>query len=125
MKGCIRQQQACLLMSNTQAYRATEVASHNSASDCWLIIADKIYDVTTFLADHPGGQKAILPHCGRDATDKFDVLHDRRAIRKCAPEAQIGILHPADRKNKKVRKVAQSRILRFLMGYPSLRPGDR
>ncbi|EEQ99024.1 conserved hypothetical protein, partial [Perkinsus marinus ATCC 50983] len=78
----------------SSTYRASEIASHNVESDCWLIIADKIYDVTNFLADHPGGPKAILPHCGKDVTERFDLLHDRRGIRKCAPDAEIGILHP-------------------------------
>jgi cytochrome b involved in lipid metabolism len=37
-------------------YNEEEVGQHNTESDCWLIIHGKIYDVQTFLEDHPGQQ---------------------------------------------------------------------
>ncbi len=30
-----------------------------------------MYDVTSYLAYHPGGKEAILPYCGKDATAAF------------------------------------------------------
>ena len=46
---------------------AAEVARHDSAEDCWLILEGVVYDVTTFLPAHPGGD-AMLRGCGKDAT---------------------------------------------------------
>ncbi|PAV19486.1 cytochrome b2 [Pyrrhoderma noxium] len=37
-----------------------EVSKHNSRSSCWVIIRNKVYDVTDFLSEHPGGAKIIL-----------------------------------------------------------------
>ena len=34
-----------------------EVAAHNSAESLWMIMDDKVYDVTAFLAEHPGGEE--------------------------------------------------------------------
>lgn len=51
-------------------FTAAEVAAHNSASDCWLILDGKVYEVTDFIPSHPGG-KAILKGCGKDATQMF------------------------------------------------------
>jgi len=51
-------------------FTATEVAAHNSATDCWLILDGKVYEVTDFIPSHPGG-KAILKGCGKDATQMF------------------------------------------------------
>ena len=41
-----------------------------------MIIDGQVLDVTSFLADHPGGEKAILLYAGRDATEEFNMLHD-------------------------------------------------
>jgi cytochrome b involved in lipid metabolism len=48
-----------------------EIAKHNSAADCWLLISNKVYNVTGYLGSHPGGAGAIIPACGHDATQDF------------------------------------------------------
>ena len=65
-------------MSVTEA----ELAKHNTDTDCWVIVGDDVYDVTNFLKDHPGGKKAIMLFAGKDATEEFDMLHDRKVIKK-------------------------------------------
>jgi cytochrome b involved in lipid metabolism len=52
---------------------AAEVARHNSLHDCWLIINNKIYNVTNYLSAHPGGVNTISPYCGQEATNAFDT----------------------------------------------------
>ncbi|KAF3901936.1 hypothetical protein ABW21_db0208111 [Orbilia brochopaga] len=52
-----------------------EIARHNSADSCWVIIHGKAYDVTDFLPEHPGGSKIILKYAGKDATEEFDPIH--------------------------------------------------
>ncbi|KAF5194989.1 Cytochrome b5, partial [Thalictrum thalictroides] len=37
-----------------------EVSKHNNLKDCWLLINGKVYDVTKFLGDHPGGSEVLL-----------------------------------------------------------------
>ena len=61
---------------------AGEIAKHNTDKDCWVIIGDDVFDVTNFLADQPGGKKAIMLFAGKDATEEFDMLHDRKVIKK-------------------------------------------
>jgi cytochrome b involved in lipid metabolism len=51
----------------------TELAKHNSSSSCWLLISGKIYDVTSYLNQHPGNASAILPTCGTDATFAYNT----------------------------------------------------
>ncbi len=53
----------------------TEVARHNSRKSCWIIINDTVYDVTEFLRNHPGGERAILVYAGKDASKEFTMLH--------------------------------------------------
>lgn len=49
----------------------TELAKHNSGQSCWLLIAGKVYDVTSFIRIHPGGAGQILAYCGQEATQAF------------------------------------------------------
>lgn len=57
-------------------YTVEEVSKHNKKDDVWVIIDGQVLDVTKFLPDHPGGEKAILLYAGRDATEEFNMLHD-------------------------------------------------
>jgi cysteine-rich repeat protein len=49
------------------------VAQHNTPDDCWMIIQDKVYDPTMYMASdlHPGGYEIMEPLCGKDATEAF------------------------------------------------------
>ncbi|KAI3444369.1 hypothetical protein Pfo_001034 [Paulownia fortunei] len=60
-----------------------EVEKHNKKEDCWLIISGKVYDVTPFLEEHPGGEEVLLMSTGKDATTDFeDVGHSNDAQEK-------------------------------------------
>ncbi|XVF81178.1 hypothetical protein PTKIN_Ptkin15bG0135900 [Pterospermum kingtungense] len=63
-----------------KVYTLAEVSQHNNAKDCWLVIEGKVYNVTKFLEDHPGGDEVLLSATGKDATDDFvDVGHSSSA----------------------------------------------
>ncbi|KAG0054774.1 hypothetical protein BGZ83_010450 [Gryganskiella cystojenkinii] len=66
----------------TGHFSTSQVASHNSENDCWVIIHDKVYDVSRFLKDHPGGKKIILKNAGTDATKQFDAFHNAGVLEK-------------------------------------------
>lgn len=76
--------------SNLSEYSLAEVAKHNKNDDVWVIIDGQVLDVTKFLPDHPGGEKAILLYAGRDATEEFNMLHDPKVIPRYAPDSVIG-----------------------------------
>jgi sterol 14-demethylase len=56
--------------SNGKTFTRAEVGKHNKRKDAWIIVEGKVYDVTTFVEDHPGGD-AILTSVGGDSTDGF------------------------------------------------------
>ena len=57
-----------------------DVAWHDRADDCLIVIHGLIYDVTKFLEDHPGGAEVMLSMAGEDATRGFeDVGHSAEA----------------------------------------------
>jgi 4-hydroxysphinganine ceramide fatty acyl 2-hydroxylase len=47
-------------------YTAEDVAEHSSPSSCWVSRAGKVYDITSFLDGHPGGDDLLLKHAGTD-----------------------------------------------------------
>ncbi|CAG8460446.1 1244_t:CDS:2 [Paraglomus occultum] len=53
----------------TRKYTHEEVSKHNIPSDLWLIHSNKVYDLTEFAADHPGGEHLIQRWGGKDVTD--------------------------------------------------------
>ncbi|CAH0021887.1 unnamed protein product, partial [Clonostachys rhizophaga] len=57
------------------ALKGSEIAEHNDAKSCWVIVHGKAYDVTEFLPEHPGGQKIILKYAGKDCTEEFEPIH--------------------------------------------------
>ncbi|KAI5076215.1 hypothetical protein GOP47_0008280 [Adiantum capillus-veneris] len=57
-----------------------QVSEHSTSEKCWILISGKVYDVTRFLEEHPGGDDVILSATGKDATDDFeDVGHSETA----------------------------------------------
>lgn len=54
---------------------AAEVAKHNSSASCWSTINGNVYDLTSWIPNHPGGQQAILQLCGTNGSAKFNGQH--------------------------------------------------
>lgn len=54
-----------------------DVANHAQESDCWVTVNNNVYDVTSFIPNHSGGPQAIIPFCGKDATQAFDTRNGR------------------------------------------------
>ncbi|OAD04353.1 hypothetical protein MUCCIDRAFT_37214 [Mucor lusitanicus CBS 277.49] len=40
-----------------------------------IVVENKVYDITDFVFDHPGGERVLLTQEGRDATDVFHEMH--------------------------------------------------
>lgn len=56
---------------------ATEVAAHGSRQSCWTVINGSVYDLTSWVGQHPGGAAAILFLCGKDGSAAFNAMHGR------------------------------------------------
>ena len=78
---------------------------------CWLAIEGKVYDVTRFLASHPGGEKTVLRMGGLDATDVFLGYHGA-ATRAWLPPYYIGEVAAEDLARSQTPCTLEYRALR-------------
>jgi uncharacterized membrane protein len=70
------------------ALTLADVAAHASPDDCWSAINGNVYDLSSWIAQHPGGSEVIIGLCGIDGTQGFFAQHDGQG----APEAQLASL---------------------------------
>ncbi|VDO46782.1 unnamed protein product [Onchocerca flexuosa] len=52
-----------------------DLGKHASVDDCWILLGEKVYDVTDYLVFHPGGVEQLLRAAGTDGTDLFNQTH--------------------------------------------------
>ena len=57
------------------SYSLADVATHKDGTSCWTTINGGVYDVTSWINQHPGGQEAILSLCGKDGSSTFTDQH--------------------------------------------------
>jgi hypothetical protein len=82
-------------------WTSAQVAAHDKQSDLWMIVDGKVYDVTDFVLEHPGGEEALLKDGipGRDATKEFHGPHHPDRAHATLPDYYIGN-HKESKKTK-------------------------
>ncbi|KAF8379951.1 hypothetical protein HHK36_027417 [Tetracentron sinense] len=78
------------MASDPKIHSFEEVEKHNQTKDCWLIISGKVYDVTPFMDDHPGGYEVFLSASGKDATNDFEDVGHSDSAREMMDKYYIG-----------------------------------
>ncbi|CAL9125028.1 unnamed protein product [Musa textilis] len=108
-------------MAGSRIYHFDEVAKHNDAEDCWLIVSGKVpnlafrdhavgfnmakctlhgsffsmlqvYDVSSYMAEHPGGRDVLLSATGKDATVDFENVGHSSSGRELMDNYCIGTI---------------------------------
>jgi len=62
-------------------YTWDEIKTHNTKTDCWVVIDNYVYDITPIMATHPGGTATILNRIGVDVKSIFNGNH-KQLVRK-------------------------------------------
>ena len=76
-----------------------EVRDHCTLEDGWMVLYDRVYQVSQLLRLHPGGEEVMAEYLGYDATIAFQgVGHSKAASRMLQPNL-IGILPQDERLN--------------------------
>ncbi|CAH6793785.1 cytochrome b5 [Phodopus roborovskii] len=89
-------------------YKLEEIQKHKDSKSTWVILHHKVYDLTKFLEEHPGGEEVLREQARGDATENFeDVRHSTDAL-ELSKTYIIGELHPDDR--SKIAKPVETLI---------------
>lgn len=64
---------------------AAEVSRHDSPSDCWIVVAGQVWDISQFAPTHPGGASIIYRHAGGDATEAYSKAHPPSTLKDNLP----------------------------------------
>lgn len=81
-----------------KTYTVEEVAKHNTAQDIWIIVNGKVFDLSKFINEHPGGKKVLLKKAGKDASKEFKTFHNDAIMQRVGLPMQIGIIGTAEEK---------------------------
>lgn len=57
-----------------------------------MAIFGKVYDVTKFMDDHPGGPEILMNVAGMEATEQFEEVFHSENAKKMLPEYYVGEL---------------------------------
>ena len=69
-----------------------ELDKHKTTDSPWIIIHDKVYDVTEWLSKHPGGSAVLMDNAGLDATAPFENLDHSEDARKIRDGFLVGTM---------------------------------
>lgn len=72
-------------------FTAAEVSQHCTRDSLWLIIDGRVYDVTSYIDHHPGGD-AIFRNAGRDSSVGFHGDQHPEKVNEMLPDFYIGEL---------------------------------
>ncbi len=66
-----QQEQDGVTEPDVVSYTVEEVSLHSTGTDCWTIVGGSVYNITSYVPVHPGGDE-ILRACGTDGTTLFN-----------------------------------------------------
>ncbi|XP_023029473.2 cytochrome b5 [Leptinotarsa decemlineata] len=79
-------------------FSTKEIEEHNDNKSTWVVIHNKVYDLTTFLNEHPGGEEVLLEQAGKNASEAFEDVGHSSDARELMNKYQIGELIESERK---------------------------
>ncbi|KAF5563561.1 L-lactate dehydrogenase (cytochrome) [Fusarium napiforme] len=76
----------------TRRVSLDDLKQHNTANDCWIAVHSKVWDITHFINEHPGGPEVLLNLAGSDATELYNDVHAPDIIEDLPNDKLIGLL---------------------------------
>ncbi|XP_075265344.1 uncharacterized protein LOC142357674 isoform X2 [Convolutriloba macropyga] len=109
------------MKATSAKFSLAEVEKHNSSSDCWVIVRGKVYDVSSWVPRHPGGD-VIFVKAGKDCTQLFESYHSlsaRKVLEKfyigdLESSKSVGVHYVDDTEDGKFYHVLKERVEKYM-----------
>lgn len=86
-----------------------------------MVIDSKVYDVTSFLLEHPGGDDILIDSAGRDSTREFEDVGHSAEARSQLKDLFVGDLRdPTPEELEKAEEEARLRGTTLQQSTPSV-----
>lgn len=89
-------------MTELKQFKREEIAK-TSENVTRIIIHDKVYNVTEFLNEHPGGEEVLFDQSGKDASEDWDDVGHSSDAQELMKKYLIGEIVKEERTNSKPR----------------------
>ncbi|TQN70641.1 Cytochrome b5, partial [Colletotrichum shisoi] len=92
-----------------------ELARHHDVGDLWVSIRGKVYNLSGYVDDHPGGVEVLKDVAGSDGTESFEYVGHSEDAYKTLQRFQIGVLedHTINEGSDGLAKAWDSHRLKF------------
>jgi cytochrome b561/predicted heme/steroid binding protein len=114
------------MMAETRLFTRQEVAKYTGKDGAapYFIIHNKVYDVTDWLNDHPGGSDVLLLNAGSDATESFESQCHSSLAKERREEFIVGEIVPEERTHwKKIVRATDTQAVLILEFYHTYEDG--
>ncbi|KAG2382709.1 hypothetical protein C9374_005289 [Naegleria lovaniensis] len=82
------------MSTTTRTITKQELEEHNedNAKAQWIVVDGKVYDITDYKHEHPGGEDILLEHAGADASEAFENVGHSKDARNRLKSLLVGEL---------------------------------
>ncbi|CAH0397675.1 unnamed protein product [Chilo suppressalis] len=101
-------------MAEIRRYTLAEVAQNKGkgGGPLWIVYKDVVYDLTNYIAEHPGGVDSIMEEAGTDSTKAFDESGHTPDAKTIMAKYKIGEIVEEEKRydanGKKKKKMVQA-----------------
>eukprot|EP00796_Vickermania_ingenoplastis_P006260 gene6260-4509_t len=78
-----------------KVYTLEDIKDKNTRAEAWFVLHNKVYNITSFLDNHPGGRDVLIHNAGKDASKAFDDNNHSNEAKKMVRQFYVGELHPS------------------------------
>ncbi|KAJ2891514.1 hypothetical protein MKZ38_000279 [Zalerion maritima] len=79
----------------SKEFTPAEVAQNKSEKSMMIIIDGSVYDVASFIDEHPGGPKILKRFAGKNASKAFWKYHSKSVLEKYGENLKVGTVKEA------------------------------